>query len=95
MSTETWDTSKNGPIPANMLGQAHTHPNLPYSKPEPSMGGTKNDPHDDSAAAQIKKPVYVVTGGAIWKVDPSGKKTKEEGPEWHKGRDPKKCSCTP
>jgi hypothetical protein len=45
---ETWDK----PIPSNMMGLAHSHPDR--LSPKPSTGGRKGDPRDDYAARQIQ-----------------------------------------
>jgi RHS repeat-associated protein len=95
---ETWNTKKDGPVPATMVAQAHTHPDATStfaSSPKPSTGGTKDNPHDDSAAQQINAPVYTISRYGIWKIDPQGNITQEAGPEWNRGLNPKQCTCQP
>jgi RHS repeat-associated protein len=85
---ETWP--KGRPIPPDMIALAHTHPRALDSKP--STGGSRGNPKDDYAAKQINAPVYVISKDGIYKIDPSGKITKEEGPEWMKDIDKKNCA---
>ena len=83
---ETW----KGPLPAGTVAQAHTHPSS--ASPRPSTGGTKSDPRDDYTANLIHRPIYVITRNAIWKVDPEGHVTQEEGSNWRKGIEEDSCA---
>jgi len=83
---EKWE----GPIPENIAGLVHTHPDSASEKP--STGGSKNNPKDDYAAKVIGKPVYVVTRNEIWKVTPEGIVTQEEGPDWRTGIEDRTCA---
>jgi RHS repeat-associated protein len=86
---ETW----KGPPPQFAVGLAHTHPDSGI--PQPSTGGTKQHPKDDYTAAQIKMPVYTISRRGIWKIDPAGTITQEEGPNWIDGINAKTCAKCP
>jgi hypothetical protein len=58
-----------------------------------STGGDARHPTDEYTANRINKPIYTITRRGIWKIDPQGNITKEEGPHWNKGIDGKNCQC--
>jgi RHS repeat-associated protein len=85
---ETWKGSK----PLNTVALAHTHPDS--KDPKPSMGGTASDPHDEyTARVTAQVPIYTISRKGIWKVDPQGHVTQEEGTSWYQNINEK--SCTP
>jgi len=73
-----------------MIALTHTHPDK--LSPESSTGGTKQNPRDDYAAKQINAPVYTISRKGIWKIDPSGTITREEGADWIKGINERTCA---
>lgn len=81
----------NGPTPAGVVAQAHTHPDS--KDPKPSMNGDAMNPTDDYTSNQINMPIYTISRKGIWKVDPQGHVTKEEGSNWYKGISGKTCAC--
>lgn len=81
-----------GPVPENLTGLAHTHPDK--ADPRPSTGGTKQKNKDDYTANYLGKPVYTVTRQGIYKIDPEGKTTQEEPKDWwKKWEDSGKAEC--
>lgn len=64
-----------GPLPENIVAQAHTHP-------------TKRDPMpsytDRSLSKRRNVPVYAISVHGIWKATPDGKLTKITGNNWYK-----------
>jgi RHS repeat-associated protein len=81
--SETW----GGPLPQGTVALAHTHPDT--TSPKPSTSGDKSDA---IAARDTNHPVYTITRGGIWKIEPNGTITMEVGPDWKKGIDPKRCT---
>jgi RHS repeat-associated protein len=76
-SKDTW----KGPIPADAVAFAHTHP-AKGKDPKPSTGGDKTD---DVAADKTGLPNYVVTRDAIWKQVPHQKDPEQvAGRDWYK-----------
>ena len=77
---ETW----KGPIPANTIADAHTHPNV--MDPKPSTRGGNTGRGDQGSADATNLPFYVVTRDAIWKAVPGDKNpTQVAGSGWWKG----------
>jgi RHS repeat-associated protein len=75
-SSAAWHRDEwKGPIPANSVALAHTHPNS--QSPKPSSGGDRSNPKDDFTANDTGLPNYVVTRDAIWKQVP-GQKDPEQ-----------------
>jgi RHS repeat-associated protein len=83
----TW----KGPIPINMVGQAHTHP--ASTSPKPSTGGDENNPTDDYTARTHNFSIYTISREGIWKIDPKGKITQEEDSTWSQGISAKTCAA--
>ncbi|HEY2093356.1 MAG TPA: RHS repeat-associated core domain-containing protein [Thermoanaerobaculia bacterium] len=86
---DTWPGDK--PIPDDTVAQAHTHPDS--LDPRPSTGGSASRPTDAFDARSTGIPYYTISRKGIWKVDPQGHVSQEEGPNWRKGLQDKDCSC--
>jgi len=83
---ETW----HGPLPADTVADAHTHPN--GMDPKPSTSGGNTGKGDQGTADMIGLPVYVVTRDAIWKAVPGGKDPVQVGGSgWTKQFEKEKC----
>jgi hypothetical protein len=63
-----------GPLPENIVGQAHTHP----AKRDPMPS-----PKDKSLSQNTNLPLYTISERGIWRVTPDGKLTKIAGNNWY------------
>lgn len=64
----------NGPVPANVIAQIHTHPENMDKKPSGK---------DAAVARAMNMPVYVISVMGIWSVMPDGSMRQERKPGWY------------